>query len=183
MSYVTANELKATLSLDGQSYADADIALSLDAATESVNFYCGCSFVAPEEPDERIFSGCGGVIAIDDASVVTSVERLTSGTAYEPVTDYELGPLHSPVPSFPYTFVKGVSGTIRVTGVFGFAEVPSAVKLATSLLATRLLKRMREAPFGVAGFGMDGSVVRIAGSDPDVASLLAPYRRNAVVIA
>ena len=48
---------------------------------------------------------------------------------------------------------------------------------ATGLVASRLLKRSREAPFGVAGFSMEGTAVRIAPVDPDVASLLNPYLR------
>jgi hypothetical protein len=52
--------------------------------------------------------------------------------------------------------------------------VPARVTLACSILASRYIKRLREAPFGIAGVGADGAVVRIMSVDPDVRSLLDP---------
>jgi hypothetical protein len=54
-------------------------------------------------------------------------------------------------------------------------EVPAAVKLATLIQATRLLKR-RETPEGAMGFG-DLGAVRLSGKDPDVERLLAPLKK------
>ena len=48
MPYITSTEFKATNTLTGTTYADADITRALAAATESINSYCGQSFpVAP----------------------------------------------------------------------------------------------------------------------------------------
>ena len=54
---------------------------------------------------------------------------------------------------------------------------------ATLLLASKLMKRAREAPFGVVTAGFDvGAAIRI-GRDPDVALLVQDYVRNSAVIA
>jgi hypothetical protein len=57
--------------------------------------------------------------------------------------------------------------------------VPAQVKEATSILAARLIRRMREAPFGVVVVGgIDvGAAARIARVDPDVRFLLEPFTR------
>lgn len=47
----------------------------------------------------------------------------------------------------------------------------STVQLAILLLAARLYSR-RKSPEGVSGFGLDGLIVRIVSSDPDIRSLL-----------
>ena len=70
-----------------------------------------------------------------------------------------------------------------MTGVFGWSEVPAPVKQATTIMATRLLRRAREAPFGVVGLGLDNAPVRIAKIDPDVAFLLNPFVKGGGVLA
>jgi len=64
---------------------------------------------------------------------------------------------------------------VQVTGTWGWSSVPTAIKQATIMSATRLYKRY-DSPLGVLGFG-DLGVVRISRIDPDIASLLMPYRR------
>lgn len=73
----------------------------------------------------------------------------------------------------------GTAGTGRtklteVTGTWGWPDVPAAITQATRIMVSRIMKR-QESPQGVAGFGEYG-VVRISRIDPDVMSLLAPYR-------
>jgi hypothetical protein len=46
------------------------------------------------------------------------------------------------------------------------------------IMSVRLMKRAREAPFGVASVGFDGAAVRIARVDPDVAFLLDNWVRG-----
>jgi hypothetical protein len=94
-----------------------------------------------------------------------------------------------PVYSWDYGVIWSGSGpmfplaeaAIKVTGKFGWATVPDQVKEATGLLASRFLKRRREAPFGIAAIGLDGVGVRIAAQDPDVEMLLRPFARLALV--
>ena len=66
---------------------------------------------------------------------------------------------------------------MKVTARWGWAAVPSTIKQATLLQASRLLAR-RDAPFGIAGSPDVGSEIRLlARVDPDVAVAVAPYRR------
>jgi len=53
--------------------------------------------------------------------------------------------------------------------------VPPPVKLASLILASRLVKR-KDSPEGVLGFGEMGGVVRVTSIDRDVVSLIGPYR-------
>jgi hypothetical protein len=79
---------------------------------------------------------------------------------------------------FPTCFPRSV----RVTGQFGWSEVPEAVKSATVILATKLVRRAREAPFGVVSIGLDGGAMRIARTDPDVMFLLGEYIQNPIAV-
>jgi hypothetical protein len=42
-----------------------------------------------------------------------------------------------------------------VTGQFGWSTSPEDIKAATSILAAKLFKRVREAPFGIVTVGID----------------------------
>ena len=53
--------------------------------------------------------------------------------------------------------------------------MPTAIKFATILLATRLFKRM-DSPLGVAGFG-DIGVIRVSRIDPDIDALIQPFKK------
>jgi hypothetical protein len=66
-------------------------------------------------------------------------------------------------------FPRG-TGAIRVTGQFGWETVPAGVKWTVQLLATRLIRRTREAPFGIIALGLEGAVARVREMtrDPDV---------------
>ena len=55
------------------------------------------------------------------------------------------------------------------------------MKEATLIIASRLLRRVREAPFGVISFGLEGAM-RIARTDPDVTALLAEFDRAPVPV-
>jgi hypothetical protein len=58
--------------------------------------------------------------------------------------------------------------------------VPEDIKTATSILAAKLVRRVREAPFGIVTAGVDqGEAMRISRTDPDVYTLLQPYSRLA----
>ena len=64
-------------------------------------------------------------------------------------------------------------------GKFGWAAVPAAIVEATTILAAQLVKRAREAPFGVVAIGLDvGAVTRIAVTDPSIRFLISDYIRE-----
>jgi hypothetical protein len=87
-----------------------------------------------------------------------------------------VGSLTFPLPFF----VIGREDLVQITGVFGWPAVPKAVKQASLILAEETFK-LKDAPFGVAGFG-DLGVVRVR-ENPAVARLLAPYKRYPMLVA
>lgn len=110
-------------------------------------------------------------------------------------TDWQLLPHNTSGPETkPYTEVKAIGSKtfplpstalaredlVRITGVWGWPAAPYAVREATLVLAADHYK-LKDAPFGVAGFGEFGSI-RVR-ANPRVASLLDPYRRNAMWVS
>lgn len=72
----------------------------------------------------------------------------------------------------PFVWPWSHQDRIQVTGVFGWPAVPLAVKQAALIAAADLFK-LKDAAFGIAGFG-DFGVVRIQ-SNPRVMSLVKRY--------
>ena len=70
---------------------------------------------------------------------------------------------------------SGGEANVKVTATFGWTEVPTAIRQASILLASRQYKRY-DSPLGVAGFG-DLGVVRVSNIDPDIAKLLEPFMK------
>jgi hypothetical protein len=74
--------------------------------------------------------------------------------------------------------------SLVVTGVFGWPTVPDGVVTATTILATRILRRQREAPFGIVTVGIEqGAVARIGRTDPDVQNALCDFIKSSAMIA
>jgi hypothetical protein len=72
-----------------------------------------------------------------------------------------------------------IEKSVQITGQFGWTTVPDDVRAAASILAAKLLRRVREAPFGIVTVGIDeGAAMRIARTDPDVFTLLNDYSRR-----
>lgn len=145
------------------------------------------------------------VCDIDDLSDVAGllVESNQSGDAatWGVVSGYRLYPLNAAADGRPYTqlvFPRGwawgayaydmlpfAEGSVRVTTGstsacttgWGWFAFPETIVLASLLQASRLAKR-KDAPFGIAGSPAEGNALRLlARLDPDVAVLVASYRR------
>ena len=197
--YVQLEEFKSTISMKGEAFADEDIAASLAAASRQADYITGRRFYADADANqERWYTPReSDFLYINDLIELTSLMTDPDGDGtYEDTwaaTDYRLEPLNAVLDGRPFTLVRRKSAgsfrfptsyeqSVQVTGRFGWATVPAEVREATSLLAHRLLKRKRESPTGVAGFGMDGATVRVMASDPDVLALLQPYSRRPLVV-
>lgn len=199
--YATSSELKATLSLTGETFADADIALALTAASRGIDNYCNRRFYAdPDATQVRYYSpDHPRVLPITDLVTLTALAVDVDGDgafeqAWTENTHFVLEPLNAATEGKPWTtltvhprggryFPTYQPRGVRVTGKFGWAAVPDAVKEATVILASKLMRRAREAPFGVVSVGVEeGSAMRIAASDPDVNFLLRSYRRDVAII-
>lgn len=103
-------------------------------------------------------------------------------------SDYQLTPVNPPN-GRPFTRIESVAGRtfpvycwgigrrarVEVTGTWGWAAVPDAVKQACLIQTNRVLLR-RNSPEGILGGQADFGVIRVSNRlDPDVADLLAPY--------
>jgi hypothetical protein len=193
--YCTISELKATLSLTGESYADPDLSLAITAASRTIEQMTDRRFYEDTDANQiRYYTPTGAFrVDIDDAVTVTALATDWSGAqtftqSWTVNHDYILTPLNAAADGEPYTAIEVMprSGlympwdyprSVRVTGQFGWPAVPEPIKQATMMLASRLVKQVREAPFGIAGFG-DGVAVRLAGADPVIGSMLERYQRH-----
>lgn len=186
--YLTSTELKTALSLTGETFADTDISQAITAASRAVESECGGRRFDKDSSDTtRYYTPISEeFVWIDDLSAVpTSVTN--QGTALVAGTDYALSPANAVLDGVPFDslynygtllFPRGVPNSIVVVGKFGWPAIPAQIKSAATILAARLLRRAREAAFGVIGFGLEGEAVRIASADPDVRLLLAPFKRS-----
>lgn len=197
-NYLTAAQLKATLAMTGTSFADADVSISIGAASRAVDTITGRRFWLDADADQvRYYTPHSlRLLQIDDLVEMTSVAIDRSGNgnfseSWTRGTDYVLEPFNAPSeqPARPYETlrVRRLSGrwlpdcieqSVKVTGQFGWATVPDDVTAATSILAAKLVRRQRDAPFGIV-MGIDSGVaMRIARTDPDVYTLLHDYTRH-----
>lgn len=188
--------MKATLTLTGETYADADISAAIVAACRAIDNRCNRRFYKDTSDTTRYYTPLRpDYLRIDDLADVTSVkvDQGGDGTFEETWvenTDFWFEPLNAETDGWPRTsiHVHPSSGSsfpsyrrsVQIVGKHGWDVVPGAVVEATTIMASRLLKRAREAPFGVASLGLDGAGVRVVRLDPDVELLIGPYARLTV---
>lgn len=202
-AYVELEQLKETLSLTGTQYADWDLQFAADAASRAVDGICNRRFYLDTDatqvryytPHSRYF------LHVDDLVTLTSFQTDPDADGVFEDTwsvnnDFTLEPLNAAADSWPYTTIRrhpngtypfpdGYPRTVKVTGRFGWPAVPAAVADATTILASRLVKRKREAPFAIVTVpGVDvGAAIRLGRTDPDVMTLLGPYTRDLGLVA
>jgi hypothetical protein len=190
--YMELEEFKTSLSLTGQTYADQDIQTALQAASRAVDDMTNRRFFLDINANQvRTYSphSCE-TVPIDDLVTLTSVlvDYDGDGTfeqTWTQNTHFVLEPLNAPADGFPWTTIRrhprstyyfsGYPRSVQVTGQFGWTAPPAGVKAATAQIAARVLKIMREAPFGVASLGMDGAAIRVSRYMPEVEMSLGPY--------
>jgi len=196
--YVQVEEFKSTIELSGTSFSDEDVKMALRASCRAIDETCDRRFYLDTVDQTFYYSPDDPwTLEVDDIVTVTSLKTDASGDGVFEHTwtlnsDYVQEPLNAVAKNRPFTrfcvhpsssfyFPTQWPRSVELIGRFGWPSVPSAIEEATTLLTHRLLKRARQAPFGVSGIGLDGSVVRIMMADPDVASLVAPFSRMALV--
>ena len=183
--YVSPETFKASTSVpDG--LGDEDVERALAAASGAVEELAHRKFWLDPEPTTRTFTALTSrMMVVNDLASFTSVT--SKGTA---VTDVVGEPLNAPVDGKPFLWLvspgHGFStdhAAIEVTGRFGWPEVPDQVPQFVSIVAAKLLKRTREAPFGIVSPGLDGPAMRLGREDPDARMLLRPLVRHFPVVA
>lgn len=187
--YITQAELKATLGLQSETYADADIDMAREAASRVADAYKQTRFYSAVET--RLYTGdpLEDYVEIDDlvsASAVTV--DLDGNGSYETTwvegTDFLLDPTNATLdggPTRKLVLIPAAGRTfptyrrsIKIQGTFGWAAVPVVVKMATKILAARYFKRGRETPYAIVTIVGEAAAAaaRLPAQDPDVATLL-----------
>lgn len=185
--YITAADLKAYLHITDTN-DDAQIALAVTAASRAVDRAANRQFGLVAAPELRYYTArwdrgcCRYVVDIDDLMTQTGLEVESGGTG---VTDFSVRPSNAAAMGVPWTqivfdpnaSVSLYEDGVEVTARWGWASVPTPIKQAVTLQASRLFTR-RNAPFGVAGSPELGSELRLlAKLDPDVEVTIGPYKR------
>jgi hypothetical protein len=185
LRYVTAEAFKASVSLPSN-VSDADVQVALGAAEKAVERVTQRRFWKDAAPVTRKYGTrdpC--LVYIDDFASVTAVT--VDGVT---VTGYVLCPVNAAADAEPYTFLQSAVAVfssvfssinpdgIAVTGLSGWPAIPPEVPQMVTIIGSRLLKRTREAPFGIVTAGsLEGPAMRLARTDPEVGMLIDPLIR------
>jgi hypothetical protein len=188
--YASLSEIKTSARIT-DSVDDSLLELAVESASRMIDSYTQRYFYNAGT-DVRLFVPADNYITeIDDLVTLTTLQTSDGdrfGTTWQ-TYDYQLEPLNGVVDgltSHPATRIRAVDNylfnlldgeaTVRITGVWGWSAVPTAVKQAAVIQAARIFKR-NDSPLGVAGFG-DMGVIRVGSQlDPDVRQLVEVYRK------
>lgn len=179
--YVTSAELQSYLKdeyLDG-----ALLAAWITTASRSVDTYCHRQFGKVGAVESREYTVSWDrhmqcyVGYIDDVQTVDSMVVVDENATE--VTAYTLGPVNALKKGRPYERIySDVAGPLLVQALWGWTDVPAAVKTATLLQAARLSAR-RDSPFGISGSPQEQGELRLlAQLDPDLRTSLSGFRRE-----
>lgn len=198
--YIDAASVKASLTLDGTSYADADVDRAVAAANASIDELFGRRFAPDAAPSSRyygILRHHSHVKEIDDLTRTTAItvaldingDDVFETTLTENV-DFVLEPLNAETDGLPYEQIRMRRGffphgsrILEVTGTFGWpGSAPPQIAAFAEVLAVKLVTRFREAPFGIVTAGADmGVAMRMARTDPDFPTLSAGLTRGVLI--
>lgn len=197
--YVTAAELKSWLRITDTA-DDTLLAFAITTASRAVDAHCGRQFgqITPAAARYYTFEGYEvdgrAALLVDDIYSLTglavAVDTDADGdwdTTITYGTDFDVWPANAAADGRPWTrlllrpststWFTYAHDSVRVTALYGWAAVPSAVKLATLLLAAERFAR-RNAPFGIAGSPEMGTELRLLKQlDPDAWTDLQPLRQ------
>ena len=199
--YCSLDDVKAAARIT-DSLEDDLLELSIEAASREIDLYTERVFYqtgSAGTPVARVYVPQDlYVVETDDIISVTTLKTDSNGdgtfdTTFD-TSDFQLEPLNGLAGGIdtPYTRIRAIGtylwpvyeprnvdanqASVQVTGVFGFASVPTAVRQACILSALRQYKRY-ESPTGVLGFSDLGAVRVGTKLDPDVERMIQPYRK------
>lgn len=159
---VTLEQVKIEKGIDLNDHKlDVKFEYAIAYASEAIRKYCDRSFGIPLKTETRVFDyDISGFIDIDDATAITNVE-MAIGTFITPIQPYAWRPEPAGGPIFDYLAIPhwagayspemgftynldvisrergwpGVPPTVKVTGSWGWPEVPADVQAAAVLTA------------------------------------------------
>jgi hypothetical protein len=196
--YASTAELAAQVRISDTA-DDVQLSMAITAASRAIDHACHRQFGQLAAVEARYYTarwdreGIRWVVDVDDymtttGLVVTIDLNGLNSYDYTVSSSYLLPrPANAVAKQRPYTQLAihrlsaiqpyGWPEQVEVTARWGWTAVPSAVKQACLLQASRFLSR-RDSPYGIAGSPSEGSEMRLlARLDPDVAVVMAPYRR------
>jgi hypothetical protein len=187
--YATLSEVKASLRIT-DNIDDTLLETAIESASRMIDGYTARTF-SNGGTAVRNFAATDDLnLIIDDAITVlevASTDEIGSTYTIWKNTDFQLEPLNSRSDGLymPYTGIRAVNdyawpvvdqqALCRITAVWGWASVPTAIKQATVIQSSRLYKRL-DSPLGIAGFGDMGAIRVNRYLDSDVEQLAMPFR-------
>jgi hypothetical protein len=192
--YIDSDEVKAAISLTGETFADDDIELACTSASKAIDGYARHEGIATDGFGQtagvRLFTAnrYDVCLSVSDLVAVTSLTVDTDDDGdYDETwvegTDFVLDPANAEIDGVPYSqvtlvyrhrsYFPGGQRAVRIDGNWGWPSVPSPVKQSAKILAVRLVTRSRQAPLGIVAVGSEAvAAARLGRIDPDVAFLL-----------
>ena len=190
--YATLAQVKSALRIS-DTVDDSLLEMAVESASRAIDGHAGRYFYSSGTATRYYAAEDSFITQIDDVSstAITLQSSSAGNDVYDitwAVTDYQLEPVNGNVDGLavPYTRIRAVQNylfpvvgdkaLVKVTATFGWSSVPIAITQACIIQASRIFKRL-DSPLGVAGFGDLGAISVTRDIDPDVAQLVAPYRR------
>lgn len=187
--YATLAEVKAALRI-GDTVDDSLLEMAIESASRLIDAYAGRYFYNAGTATKLFTAQDAYVTVTEDLQSLTTLETAVqpdnSWTTWDS-TAYQLEPVNGKADgiSMPYTQVRAIyknffptlngAALVRITGVWGWASIPIAIKQATIMQASRIFTRL-QSPLGVLS-SPDLGFIRVGSRiDPDVAQLVDPYR-------
>lgn len=194
-AYASAAELRSFIA-DGTSGSEDELSLAIETASRSVDRATNRQFGKVDESQPRWYEISFDsssppqrrwTVEVDDIMTTTGlVVEFGNGAEVSgvPLNGVIPTPVNAVINGRPWTKLLLPQGTsaamgqqVRVTGSFGWAAVPDAIKLATMIQASRLFAR-RHAPFGILGSPETGGELRLLERlDADLITSVRPYVR------
>lgn len=193
--YASVSALRARLGV-ADSGEDAELDRVLTSAARAVDGHCGRRFyqdavAAARTLTTTVGQGCvelppGWDISTTTGLVVTSsAGTWVLGTDFRVLPDGGVGPTGEP---WPYTSLAGVDGqaltmtrySMTITARWGWPDGPPPAVVEAALILAADYWKLKDAPFGVAGFG-DYGAVRVR-QNARAMELLAPYRHGRALV-
>jgi hypothetical protein len=188
--YCSLSDVKASARIT-DNVDDGLLELAVESASRLIDSYTQRYFYNAGTATRLFVPQDNYITEIDDLITLTTLET-SDGDNFDTTwasKDYQLEPLNGTVDGLtghPATRVRATDdflfnvldgeATVRITGVWGWAAVPIAVRQATVIQASRIFKR-NDSPLGIAGFGDMGAIRVGSQLDPDVRQLIEVYRK------
>ena len=180
---------------------DGRIELAINTASRMIEAACNRRFYADANATARTYVATTHVLTLTDdisttSGLIVKTDTGALGTFDQTwaAADYQLEPLNGIVDgqSWPYTQIRAIrslafpfdyqQALVQVTAKWGWSAVPDPIKQAGIIQSIAIFKAA-EAPFGALGLAETGILRIRTGLHPTVAGLIAPYRRDPILVA